>query len=66
MHKDGRRLDKLDRIVKLIASWANRIVMKNCCQEQDKLYGNAPITSQLLQCADMLKVAIWTNQIVLI
>ena len=46
MHKDGRCMDKLDRITKkLIASKTNRIEMKNCCQHQDKSYRNDKLLS---------------------
>ena len=63
---------------KAIASTANRIAMKNCCQQQDKSYRNefcsqqqdklyrkAQRTCQLMYCADVLKVADWTYLIVL-
>ena len=50
MHRDGRCLDKSDRIAKkMIGSRTNRIVMKTYCQQQDKSYRNEKLLSAARQ-----------------
>ena len=48
----------------LTVVWINYIVMKNCCQQQDKSYCDCLETCQLPHCANVPKVAVRTNQIV--